>query len=123
MVALEKGLTSKATVTDLEHVQCIIKKMEFFDSYYGKFVKYHLTLEYKEYQTLLDDLQCWLMHVPLFRFKIEISDLGSFIRSFKLLKLKYQDSISYPDKAFMLFLNSSISELEKFKNQLIEPQN
>jgi hypothetical protein len=121
MTTLEKSMVSQATPADLKMVKAILYQMKYQDSYYGQFTKYSLTLDYKEYQTLKNDLDDFSSKLVLLHFQVSISEIHSLLKSFIMLKDRYKSNISCPFPAFENFLNSSIAELTKFINQLVEP--
>jgi hypothetical protein len=121
MTTLEKSIVSQATPADLKMFTGIIYQMDYYDCYYGKFCKYHLDIDYKEYQTLKEDLADYHEQVELLKFRVSISDVGSFKSSFEMLKRRYDSNTDNPNEAFKMFLTNAIQELTKFINQLLLP--
>lgn len=122
MESIEKSITTRAKAEDLTLIHGIIVGLEFHDNYYGKFAKYQLFLDYKEYQTLKDDLICFYDSTVIFKFRFHLSDLQSFIRSFQLLYKRYIANVTMPNQMFKSFLETSISELIKLKESILEPE-
>ena len=121
METIEKKIVSVATSEDLNMIKGLVVGLEFHDNYYGKFAKYQLLLEYKEYETLKDDLVSFYDSTVIFKFKFFVSDIQSFIKSFQLLRSRYIANVSIPNEMFKSFLESSIQELIKLKESILEP--
>lgn len=98
----------------------IVNRFEYYDCYFGNFVKYQPELQFKEFTTLKDDLKAYHSEVVLMCKDVNVKQIQSFKRSCELLRGKITMHQSLPRKQFVMFLDFCIQNLDVMIDKFID---
>jgi len=119
MQTIEKQMVTVATPEDIAVVGVIISHFHLFESHYGKFHKFRMGLNYKEFSTLQSDFESFYSDMTIHLGKFSVKELNSLKKSLMLLKENNQITDTALQVEFLNFLNDAITNLDAWVKAVI----
>lgn len=115
-----KKVVLKADDEDKFAFDFIVHRFEYYDCYYGNFVKLVPELQFKEFTTLKDDFKGYYSEVILINKNIDVKFIQSLKRSCELLKGRLHSYQSKPRRELINFLDYCIQNLDSMVDKFID---